>query len=47
MQIDGGATFTEPTAIIAGVVEGLEDVSWGQNLNAVLNITVPLYRMTP
>jgi hypothetical protein len=27
-QTDGGATFTEPTAIVAGVVEGKENVSW-------------------
>ena len=27
MQIDGGITFTEPTAIISGIVEGMEDVS--------------------
>lgn len=28
MQVDGGLTFTEPTAIICGNVEGLSDVSW-------------------
>lgn len=26
-QLDGGATFTEPTAIISGSVEGCEDVA--------------------
>lgn len=27
LQLDGGITFTEPTAIIAGQVEGRSDVS--------------------
>jgi hypothetical protein len=27
LQLDGGLTFTEPTAIIAGQVEGRSDVS--------------------
>ena len=26
MQIDAGSTFSEPTAIISGVVEGMEEV---------------------
>ena len=26
-QIDGGLTFTEPTAMLAGIVEGKENVS--------------------
>jgi hypothetical protein len=27
LQLDGGITFTEPTAIICGQVEGMSDVS--------------------
>lgn len=35
LQIDGGSTFTEPTAIISGVVEGQSEVSWPGELNLV------------
>jgi hypothetical protein len=35
-QVDNGASFTEPTAIISGTVEGKEDVGACVNTCAVL-----------
>ena len=34
LQVDGGVSFSEPTAIINGVVEGVEDVSLGVHREA-------------
>jgi hypothetical protein len=41
LQLDGGTTFTEPTAIIAGQVEGRSDVSGKLLQHILLAVPVP------